>query len=153
MKQAIVPGEDAENTFKSWEESLRMRFVEHTSSRRVYGLQVLDSIDRNIMFKILRHFWVPEPIHLFNEGTRSAVIIDSTATEESEVKTAVLQEDILAAYLFIAVINWVVRNADIDNIGFITRNWQSSRIPVKKIEEMEYANNIVLLENNTGNAE
>ena len=44
-------------------------------------------------------------------------------------------------------------NADIDDLGFITHKRQSSRIPVKKVGDMEYADDIGLLENNTENAQ
>ena len=64
-----------------------------------------DSIDRNIMFKILRHYVVPEPttnaMCILYEDTSSAVIIDGTVTEEFEVSTGVLQGDVLAPCLFI----------------------------------------------------
>lgn len=53
----------------------------------------------------------------------------------------------------IVVIDWVMRNADIEDLGFITRQRQSSSIPVKKTGDMEYADEISLLKNNTGNAQ
>ena len=53
----------------------------------------------------------------------------------------------------IVVIDWVMRNADIEDLGFITRQRQSSSIPVKKTGDMEYADEISLLKNNTENAQ
>ena len=119
--------------------------------------KAFDSIDRNVMFKILRHYGVPEPItnaiRLLYEGTRSAVIINGTITDEFEVNTGVLQGDVLAPYLFIVVIDWVMRNADIHDLGFTTHKRQSSRIPEKKVGDLEYADDIGLLENDTENAQ
>ena len=56
-------------------------------------------------------------------------------------------------YAVIVVIDWVMRNADIEDLGFITRQRQSSSIPVKKTGDMEYADEISLLKNNTENAQ
>ena len=53
----------------------------------------------------------------------------------------------------IVVIDWVMRNADIEDLGFITCQRQSSSIPVKKTGDMEYADEISLLKNNTENAQ
>ena len=98
--------------------------------------KVFDSINHNIMFKILQHYGVPEPITnaicLLCEGTCSAVIINGAITEEFEVNTGMLQGDALAPYLFIVLVNWVMRNVNIDDLGFIKHKWQSSKILVKK---------------------
>lgn len=56
-------------------------------------------------------------------------------------------------HVVIVVIDWVMRNADIEDLGFITRQRQSSSIPVKKTGDMEYADEISLLKNNTENAQ
>ena len=45
----------------------------------------------------------------------SAVIIDGKRTDEFEVNTGMLQGNVLAPYLFIVVIDWVMRNANIDD--------------------------------------
>ena len=68
------------------------------------------------MFKILRHYGIFEQItnaiRLAYEG--------EIATDESEVTTGVLKDDVFAPYLFIVVINWMMRNANIYDLGFIT---------------------------------
>ena len=55
--------------------------------------------------------------------------------------------------LFSKVIDWVMRNAEIDDLGFITRKSQSRRIAEKKVGDLEYADDIGLLENTTENAQ
>ena len=108
--------------------------------------KAFDSIDRNIMFNILRHYGVPEPItnaiHILYEDTSSVVIIVGTVTEEFEVNAGELQGNVCAPYLFIIVIDWVMRNADIDDLGFITHKCQSRRIAEKKVGDLEYADDI-----------
>ena len=108
------------------------------------------------MFKILLHYRTPEQIanaiHLPYKVTRSAVIIDGI-TDESEVNTGVLQGDVLAPYLFIVFIDWVTRNANIDDLNFTTHQRQSSRIPEKGVGDLEYADDIGLLENEKDKAQ
>ena len=71
--------------------------------------KAFNSIDRSVMFKILGHYGISEKIinaiRLLCKGTRSAVIIDGITTDEFEVNTAVLQDDVWAPYLFIVVID------------------------------------------------
>ena len=59
----------------------------------------------------------------------------------------------LAPYLFIVVIDWVMRKAIIDDLGFTTHKQQSSRIPEKRVSDLEYADNISLLENDKDKAQ
>ena len=109
------------------------------------------------MFKILRHYGIPEKIAnaicLLYEGTRLAVIIDGITTDEFEVNTGVLQGDLLAPYLFIVIIDWVMRNANVDDLGFTTHKRQSSRFPGKRASDSEYADDISLLENDKDKAQ
>ena len=63
------------------------------------------------------------------------------------------QGDVLVPYLFIVVIYWLMRNANIDHLGFTTLNRQSSRIPEKIIGDLEYADDIGLLENKKDKAQ
>ena len=119
--------------------------------------KAFDSIDRNVLFKILRHYGVPEPItnaiRILYENTTSSVIVDGAITEEFEVNMGVLQGDVLAPYLFIIVIDWVMMNANIDDLGFITQKRQSRRHPEKRVGDLEYADDIALLENTIPDAQ
>ena len=119
--------------------------------------RVFYSIDRSVMFKILRHYGIPKKIAnaicLLYEGTRLAVIIDGITTDEFEVNTGVLQGDLLAPYLFIVIIDWVMRNANVDDLGFTTNKRQSSRFPEKRASDLEYADDIGLLENDKDKAQ
>ena len=69
------------------------------------------------------------------------------------MKTGVLQGDVLAPYLFIVVIDWVMRNSNIEDLGFITHKRISRRTPEQKIGDLEYADDISLLENETHKAQ
>ena len=51
----------------------------------------------------------------------------------------------LSPYLFVVVIDWVIRNAKIDDIGFTKHKHQFTRIPEKTVIDLEYADDIGLL--------
>ena len=63
------------------------------------------------------------------------------------------QGDLLAPYLFIVVIDWVMRNFNIDDLGFTTNKRQSSRILEKRVGDLEDADDIGLLENEKDKAQ
>ena len=92
-------------------------------------------------------------IRIFQKGTRSAVVIDGTVTEKLEVNTDVLEGDLSVLYFFIVVIDWLMRNADIDGLGFMTRTPKSRRIPEKQVGDLGYVDDISLLRNETKNAQ
>ena len=80
------------------------------------------------MFKILRHYeQITNEIRLLYQGTRSPVIIDGKRTNEIEVNAGTLLGDVLALSVFIVVIDWVMRNANIDGLGFTTHKRQSNK--------------------------
>ena len=60
--------------------------------------KVFDSIDSNIIVKILRRYGFPEPItdaiRLLYDGTCSALKINGAATEKFGANTGVLQRDV-----------------------------------------------------------
>ena len=97
-----------------------------------------DSINREIMFSILRHYGIPEKIvnaiKTIYKNSRSAVIVEGNISEEFEVTTGVLQGDTLAPFLFIIVLDYVMRKAEADNTndkgehGFITNLRESVSI-------------------------
>ena len=54
--------------------------------------EAFNSIDRMMMFAILRHYGIPEKIvRAIYDNSRSSVFVDALLTEEFEVTTGVLQ--------------------------------------------------------------
>ena len=93
--------------------------------------KAFDSVDRNLMFAILRHYGVPEDIvkaiRLLYDGSKSAVYVDyGKLTNEFETVTGILQGDILAPFLFVIVIDYVLSQS-INNSGFTTHPRRSRR--------------------------
>ena len=119
--------------------------------------KAFDSINREIMFSILRHYGIPEKIvnaiKTIYKNSRSAVIVEGNISEEFEVTTGVLQGDTLAPFLFIIVLDYVMRKAEADNTndkgehGFITNLRESVRRPATSINDLDFTDDIALLEN------
>ena len=103
------------------------------------------------MFRILWHYGIPEQITdaicLLYKGSYSAVIINGMKTDEFKVTTGTLQGEALVPYIFIVVIDWVMRNPNIDDFGFTRHKCQSSRILEKRISDLEYTCNNGFIEN------
>ena len=65
--------------------------------------KVFDSINRKVMFAVLRDYEIPEPLinamgALYN-NSKSAVMVDGNISDPFEVSTGVLQGDVLAPFL------------------------------------------------------
>jgi hypothetical protein len=125
--------------------------------------KAFDSINRKTMFNILRHYGVPvkivNAIGAIYHNSRSVVLVDGNVSEEFDVTTGVLQGDTLAPFLFIIVIDYVMKNAQADHTnekgehGFITNTRQSSRYPATTIHDLDFADDIALLENTLDRAQ
>jgi hypothetical protein len=68
-------------------------------------MKAFDSIDREMMIAILRHYGIPEQIVaairvLYDEST-SRVYVEGEFSEAFKITTGVLQGDVLAPFLFI----------------------------------------------------
>jgi hypothetical protein len=115
-----------------------------------------DSINRQIMFDILRHYGVPtkmvNAIQAIYHNSQSVVLLDGQLSEEFHVTTGVLQGDTLAPFLFIIVMDYVMKNAELNHTnekgehGFITNLRQSTRQPATMIHDLDFADDIALTE-------
>ena len=70
------------------------------------------------MFAVLRHYGIPEPLvtaigALYN-NSKSAVMVDGNISEPFEVSTGVLQGDVLAPFLFIILVDYLLKKATSD---------------------------------------
>ena len=125
--------------------------------------KAFDSIDRKTMFDILRHYGIPmkmvKATQTIYNNSRSAILVDSQLTEGFYVTTSVLQGDTLAPFLFIIVIDYVMKNAEIQHTneqgehGFVTKQRQSKRQPATIIHDLDFADDIALFESNFDRAQ
>ena len=87
--------------------SLYINFVDYEKA--------FDSVDRETLWKVLRHYGVPKKlvnmIKNYYEGMSCRVIHEGQLTKNFEVRTGVRQGCLLSSFLFILVIDWVMKTA------------------------------------------
>ncbi|CAF1477548.1 unnamed protein product, partial [Rotaria sp. Silwood1] len=111
-------------------------------------------LDHIITPEVLKHYGIPmkmiNAIQTIYNNSRSAVLVDGQLTEEFDVTTGVLQGDTLAPFLFIIVIDYVMKNAETQHTneqgehGFVTNQRQSKRQPATTIHDLAFADDIAL---------
>ena len=121
--------------------------------------KAFDSIHRGTMLAILRAYGIPEQLvqsigALYNNTTSTVRTADGD-TDFFEVLAGVLQGDTLAPYLFVIVLDYVLRTSIDDNseLGFTLQQRLSSRYPAKKITDADFADDLSLLADTNRNAE
>ena len=104
--------------------------------------KAFDSINRETMWKILRHYRIPEKIaniiKCLYDGSISAVSIDGILSKEFLITRGVLQRDTMAPFLFIIVLDYVLQNIE------ATTNLQKNRNEM--LLDLDFADDIVLLD-------
>ena len=103
--------------------------------------KAFNSINRDTMWQILRHYGVPEKIvniiKCSYDGSTSAVLIDGILRQEFLITTGVLQRVTLAPFLFIVVLDYVLQSTE------ATTGLQTH--PDKLLPDLDFADDIVLL--------
>ena len=101
--------------------------------------KAFDSINREVMFSVLRHYGIPDKLvktigALYN-NSKSAVMVDGNISEPFQVTTGVLQGDVLAPFLFIVLIDYMLQKATEDSdSGVVTHPRQSQKTPCKSLK-------------------
>lgn len=102
------------------------------------------------MFKVLRHHGIPESlveaIKALCNNSKSAVYVDGHIAKEFKVTTGVLQGDVVAPFLFIIMIDYTMKTSE-GNHGLTTVTRRSSRYPKEVVNDLDFADDIALLEN------
>ena len=110
--------------------------------------KAFDSINRKMMFAILRHYGVPsdmvDAIKCIYDNSMSCVRNKGELSEFFTVITGVMQGDVLAPFLFIIVMDYILRRAAKDH-GFTTHPRRSARYPHKVLNELTFADDIAQL--------
>ena len=89
---------------------------------------------------------------LFNEktytDTLAKVMTPEGLTEAFKILAGVLQGETLASYLFIIVVDYIMRTAMSnleEPVGFTIRPRQSRRHPAEKLADVEFADDVALI--------
>ena len=82
--------------------------------------KAFDSINRSVMFSVLRHYGTPETLVntiqvLYTNSSGSVMLVDGSISKPFCVSTGVLQGDVLAPFLFIILVDYpLLRSSDGD---------------------------------------
>ena len=101
------------------------------------------------MFAILRNYGVPykivQAIKVLYDDSTSRVYVNGKLSKEFKVTTGVLQGDVLAPSLFIIVMDYIMKKSE-KEFGFTTHLRTCRRNPDKKLNDLDFADDIALLE-------
>ena len=120
-----------------WNSSLYVNFVDYEKA--------FDSVDRESLWKILRHYGVPEKIttiiRKIYHGTSGRVIHSGELTEPFEIKTGVRQGCMLSPFLFLLAIDFIMKRCTGGRNGI---QWTLT----SQLDDLDYADDIALLSHN-----
>ena len=121
--------------------------------------KAFDSIDRSVMFEILELYGLPteiiNAIKVLYTNTTAQVLIPDGVTDLFDIVAGVLQGDTLAPFLFIIVLDYVLRiSVDLHyEKGFLIKPQRSSRYPSTHITDLYFAHDLAIPANTVQNAE
>ena len=120
--------------------------------------KAFDSIHRGLLMKILVAYGIPQEIvdliRNMYDGTLAKVLTDDGLTEAFLILAGVMQGDTLAPYLFIIVIDYVMRKClKGKDFGITLQQRRSRRHPTVKLEDTDFADDLTLLSDSTVEAQ
>ena len=118
-----------------WNSPLMINFVDYEKA--------FDSIDRITLWKILRHYGIPDKlvrlIQKYYEESSCRVIHDGQFTRSFEVKTGVRQGCLLSPLLFLLTIDWIMKaTTENKRNGIQWTLWS-------QLEDLDFADDLALL--------
>ncbi|XP_072021912.1 uncharacterized protein [Amphiura filiformis] len=135
--------------FKEYQHPLTVTFVEFKKA--------FDSINRTVMFSILRHYGIPSTlvnaIKVLYSISSSAVMVDGGISEPFDVTTGILQGDVLAPFLFTILVDYLLGKASGPDSGVVTYPRRSRRYLAKLLNDLDFTDDIALLESSTPRAQ
>ena len=118
--------------------------------------KAFDSIDRDVMFEILPLYGIPLPIisaiKALYTNTSATIITPDGETNPFEIVAGVLQGDTLAPFLFILVLDYVLR-LSLDSMqakGIEIQPRRSRRYPAEHLTDLDFAQPSVILQVSQG---
>ena len=121
--------------------------------------KAFDSISREVMFEILPLYGIPsllvEAIKSLYINTSAIIISPDGETESFDISAGVLQGDTLAPFLFIVVLDYVLR-LSLDRMnekGVKTKPRQSRRYPAQHLTDLDFADDLALISESIKDAE
>lgn len=121
-----------------WNSPLLVNFIDYEKA--------FDSIDRKTLWKIMRHYGIPQKIvSLIEEmykNTTCRVLHEGQLTESFEINTGVRQGCLLSPFLFILAIDWLMKTGtERRRNGIQWTLWE-------QLDDLDFADDIALLSHN-----
>ena len=115
-----------------WNSPLYINFIDYEKA--------FDSVDRETMWKLLRHYGVPKKtislIQCTFQDMSCKIAHAGQLSESFEVKTGVLQGCLLSPFLFLLVIDWIMKTTTtVRNNGI-------------QLDDLDFADDLALLSHN-----
>ena len=112
--------------------------------------KAFDSVHRGLLMKILLAYGIPKElvglIERMYAGTMARVITEDGLTEAFLIMAGVMQGDTLAPYLFIIVIDYIMRvTLEDKDFGFTLQHRRSRRHPAVKVTDADFADDLALI--------
>ena len=102
------------------------------------------------MFSVLRHYGIRQAlvnaIEVLYTNSSSAVMVDGGISKPFDVSTGMLQGDVLAPFIFIILVDYLLGKAYGPDSGVVTHPRQSRRYQAKLLNDLDFADDIALLE-------
>ncbi|VDO55444.1 unnamed protein product [Schistosoma margrebowiei] len=115
--------------------SLYINFIDYENA--------LDSVDITTLWKLLRHYGVPQKIvniiQSSYDGLHCKIVHGGQVTDSFEVKTGVRQDCLLSPFLFLLVIDWIMKTSTFEGKHGI--QWTSRM----QLDDLDFADDLALL--------
>ncbi|CAH8613024.1 unnamed protein product [Schistosoma curassoni] len=118
-----------------WNSSLYINFIDYEKA--------FDSVDRTTLWKLLRHYSVPQKIvnviQNSYDGLNCKIVHGGQLTKSFEVKTGVRQGCLLSPFLFLLVTDWIMKTSTSEGKHGI--QWTSRM----QLDDLDFADDLALL--------
>jgi len=118
-----------------WNANLYVCFVDFEKA--------FDSVDRSVLWRIMRSYSIPEKIvtmvKVMYSGSKCAVIDGSGVYDWFEIKTGVKQGCCMSGFLFLLVVDWVMRKTT--KHGNTGIRWKFNKF----LEDLDFADDLALI--------
>ncbi|KAH9592960.1 hypothetical protein MS3_00004701 [Schistosoma haematobium] len=118
-----------------WNSSLHINFIDNEKA--------FDSVDRRTLWKILRHYGVSQKIANIirnsYDGLQCKVVHGGQLTDAFQVRTGVRQGCLLSPFLFLLVVDWIMKTSTSEGKHGI--QWTAQN----QLDDLDFADDLALL--------
>ncbi|CAH8665722.1 unnamed protein product, partial [Schistosoma curassoni] len=118
-----------------WNSSLYINFIDYEKA--------FDSVDRRTLWKLLRHYGIPEKIvniiQNSYDGLQCKVVHGGQLTDAFQVRTGVRQGCLLSPFLFLLVVDWIMKTSTSEGKHGI--QWTAQN----QLDDLDFADDLALL--------